>query len=263
MTTYGRASKAAWFEDKYLGSIIDPNAGVLHTTEGTSLPSYSGGATAPNYTAVPDFRRKRLKWYAHFSDERSSRALRNNAGGVETNTLHVVQVELVGTCDPGTSAAWTKAGRKHIFWPGAPDWALRDLALFIADMNRRHGIKISGPASWRAYPSSYGETNPNRFTFAQWRSFYGWCGHQHVPENSHGDPGNLPWAAVERLARGMQVGAEPIPSPPKRSPRWDALWERADELQDSLPPKANGRRKALAAVKRQAAKYSVRYPRRK
>lgn len=199
MSTYSRANtKAAWYEDNYPGSVITPNAGVLHTTEGFSLPSYDGGAIAPNYTAVPNFEKKRLDWFAHFPDERSSRALVNLAGGVETNTLNVVQVELVGTCNPQHQAHWSgqRAGVDYIYWPEAPDWAIRDLAAFLVDMNQRHGIKLQGPSVWEAYPQSYGADNGCRFRFRRWRNFYGWCGHEHVPENDHGDPGALPFAAV-------------------------------------------------------------------
>ena len=209
MTTYPPAdTRAAWYQDNYPGAVMDPNCGVLHTTEGTSLPGYSGGATAPNYTAVPDFSRKRLRWFAHFPDERSSRALRNLGGGVETNTANVVQVELVGTCDPGTRDRWKREGRTFIFWPDAPEWALDDLAEFIAWMHKAHGIKISGPRTWAPYPSSYANGAGQRFSFAQWRSFYGWCGHQHVPENTHGDPGSLPWGRVAAKARAL-VAPEP------------------------------------------------------
>lgn len=266
MSLYARASKVAWYEDRYLGKLIDPNCVVLHTTEGRSLPGYGGGATAPNYTAVPDFKNKRLKWYAHFSDERSSRALRNLSGGVETNSLNVIQVELVGTCSPVTSQQWGKA--KHIYWPDAPDWALRDLAHFCADMNRRHKIALTGPKTWLAYgydkrrpgisPASYGNS-PARFSFKEWRNFYGFCGHQHVPENSHGDPGALDWAKVERLAKNMVGQQVPEPKAPKVSPQWDALFEQANKLQRSLPAKAKARRESLEVVKRQAARWSVRY----
>ncbi|MFD3560872.1 hypothetical protein ACFWVU_14500 [Streptomyces sp. NPDC058686] len=37
----------------------------------------------------------------HFPANMSSRALVNRNGGVETNTLNVVQIELVGTCVKG------------------------------------------------------------------------------------------------------------------------------------------------------------------
>lgn len=258
MSTYSRASKAAWYEDRYLGAVIEPNVGVIHTTEGTSLPGYNGGASAPNYTALPDFRRKRLKWFVHFSDERSSRALRNLAGGVETNTLNALQVELVGTCDPATSRAWSKAGRRHIFWPNAPLWALRDVGHFVADMAERHKIKVKGPELWAPYPSSYANGAGQRFDFGQWRNFYGWCGHQHVPENTHGDPGNLPWGRISAYALEYLNGGT-APKPPKKTPRWDRVFEQADQFQDSLPARAKARRKTLEEIKQLAARWSVRY----
>jgi len=214
MTTYALAdTKTQWFADDFPGVRFEPNCGVLHTTESTGWPGYDGGAKAPNYTAQPDFTAKRLAWRAHFPDEMSSRALRNLAGGVETNTLNAVQVELVGTCAPATRDAWIKSGMQQdqdfIYWPEAPEWALRDLAAFIIDMQKRHGILIQGPevmvSVWMAYPASFGVDNPNRFTFAQWRAFLGWCGHQHVPENAHGDPGALPWAKVVEYTQDRQI----------------------------------------------------------
>jgi len=216
MSTYARANTTVqWFADDYRGSHLDPNCGVLHTTEGTTWPGYDGGSKAPNYTAMPDVAYKRLLWRAHFPDEMSSRALRNEAGGVNTNTANAVQVELVGTCSPATRDAWQRKGLRQnvhfIFWPEAPDWALADLAAFVADMHTRHGIKIEGPVFWRAYPASYGKGNPNRFTFTQWRAFLGWCGHQHVPENDHGDPGALDWAKVQSAARALVA--------PRRKPK--------------------------------------------
>lgn len=224
MTTYPAANtKAAWYQDNYPGADMDPNCGVLHSTEGTSLPGYNGGATAPNYTAVPNFEAKRLDWFAHFPDEKSSRALKNLSGGVETNTSNVLQVELVGTCDPGTRDNWRRKGAKFIFWPDAPEWALDDLADFIAWANRKHGIPIQGPGrgtTWRAYPASYG-AQPNRLSPAEWRKFSGWCGHQHVPENTHGDPGAFPFGVVKRKAKAL-VKPKPIAAAkPKPKPKTD------------------------------------------
>jgi hypothetical protein len=50
-------------------------------------------------------------------------------------------------------------------------------------------------------PASYG-ASPARMSFAQWQNFTGWCGHQHVPENDHGDPGSMDFARVIALAKG-------------------------------------------------------------
>ena len=100
-----------WYQDDFGGDRMEVNVVVLHTTEGRTLPTYSGGALAPNLTAVPDLAAKRLRWYQHFDIETSSRALANLRGGVETNTLNVCQVELVGTCDPGSHTKWKAAGK--------------------------------------------------------------------------------------------------------------------------------------------------------
>lgn len=207
MSNYSRAdTKAQWFQDDYPGAVINPNVVVVHTTEGTGYPSYGGGASAPHYTAMPDFKNKRLIWRAHFPDERSARALRNLSGGVETNTLNCVQVELIGTCDLATHRRWGSA--PHIYWPEAPDWALRDLGAFLADQHRRHGTKLQAP-EFLAYPASYGASRV-RMTGSQWRGFYGVCGHQHVPENTHGDPGNIPMGKALAYAKGVQPQAQPV-----------------------------------------------------
>lgn len=243
MSNYQLAdTRAQWFQDDYPGSVIDPNVIVLHTTEGTGWDPYGGGVRAPNYTARPDFKAKRLQWRAHFPDERSSRALRNESGGVETNTLNAVQVELVGTCSIDTHKRWLHQGYEHIYWPAAPEWALRDLGAFLADMHRRHGIRLQAPP-FVAYPQSYGKANKNRFTFKQWSGFYGVCGHQHVPENDHGDPGALPIKTV--LAYAAETVA---PKPPK--PKGPTLVTKARDLLRAAKKNAkakgrDGRRRKL------------------
>lgn len=215
MSNYSKASRGAqWFADRYPGAKITPNCGVLHTTEGASWPSYGGGSYAPTYTANPDIRNRRVLWRAHFPDEMSARALVNAPGGVETNTANAIQVELVGTCDDKHAVEWPgvgKAGVDYIYWPDAPDWALAAVADFLRDMHARHGIPLDGPDMWLRYgkddrrpgvwPASYG-ASPARLSFSQWREFEGWCGHQHVPENSHGDPGALPFARIVAMAKG-------------------------------------------------------------
>jgi hypothetical protein len=196
---YPGADQTHRYQSAYPGDAMEVNVIVLHTTEGRTLPTYSGGAVAPNLTAVPDFAAHKLKWYQHFDIDTSSRALVNLAGGVETNTLNVCQVEMVGTCDPHTHAAW--AGREHIYWPEAPDWALAEVAAFLRWMHDNHGVPLSGPALWLPYPSSYGSSKA-RMTNAQWSAFKGICGHQHAAENVHGDPGAIDFARLIALAKG-------------------------------------------------------------
>lgn len=209
---YPGASTAYFYQNRYGGDLMEVNVVVLHTTEGPTLSDYNGGAVAPNLTAVPDFANKRLKWYQHYDIDRSSRALVNLAGGVETNTLNVCQVELVGTCDPATHKKWTAAGTAHVYWPEAPDWALQGVADFLAWMHTEHGVPLSGPAKWPAYPSSYGSGAGQRMSFAEWEAFKGVCGHMHVPENAHGDPGNIDFAKLLTLAKTDE------PTPPVTEP---------------------------------------------
>lgn len=197
----GATTGSSWYQDSYPGDRMEVNVGVIHTTEGTSLPTYGGGASAPNVTGVPDFANQKIKWYQHFDVDCSSRALVNQSGGVQTNTLNAFQVELVGTCDPATHKKWTDAGVKHIFWPEAPDWALVEVAWLVKWLYDNHGMQIRSTVIWKAYPASYG-ASAVRLTGSQWTSYYGWLGHQHVPENVHGDPGNINWKRIEELAKG-------------------------------------------------------------
>jgi hypothetical protein len=199
---YPGASTTYWYQTQYGGDSMESNVVCWHTTEGTSLPSYAGGAEAPNFTAKPDFAAKRLVWYQHFDFDTSSRALVNLAGGVETNTLNVCQVEIVGTSDPTTHEKWRAAGYAHLFTPELPDWAIRDLAAFAKWAHDNHGVPLTSDVTFKAYPGSYGASNGVRMSAAKWQSFTGHCGHQHVPENLHGDPGVLPMAAILTAAKG-------------------------------------------------------------
>ncbi|AWI32668.1 peptidoglycan-binding protein [Streptomyces tirandamycinicus] len=213
---YPGASRAYDFSDRFKGADMDPDKVGLHTTEGTSLVDYAKGANAPNITAKPNFGKSQLDWYQHYPFDQSARALVNKPGGVETNTDDIVQVELIGTCDPKHRKTWGKlqAGVHYIYWPEAPDWALDDLAEFLAWQHVRNGVPLSGPTEWPAYPSSYGATSA-RMTHDEWRAFKGICGHLHAPENSHGDPGNIPFARIvakaKAKAKGMTGGGKPKP----------------------------------------------------
>jgi hypothetical protein len=203
---YPGASTAYFYQNRFGGDVMEVNVACLHTTEGRTLPDYGGGGSAPNLTAVPDFAARKLRWFQHFDIDRSSRALVNLSGGVETNTLNVVQVELVGTCDPATHRNWGSA--EHIYWPEAPDWALADLAVFLKWLNAEHGVPLVGPSKWPAYPTSYANGGGQRFTFDQWNGFKGVCGHMHVPENTHGDPGAIDFTKLLALAKGQTVPEE-------------------------------------------------------
>lgn len=221
---YPGASTAYWYGSKYPGSAMEVNVLCWHSTEGTSLPSYDGGSMAPNFTAKPDFAARRLAWYQHFDFDVSSRALRNLSGGVETNTLNVGQVEIVGTSDPATHTKWAQAGIQHLYMAELPDWAIRDLATFAKWANSQHGVPLSSGLTFKPYPSSYG-ANGVRMTNTQWTNFTGHCGHQHVPENDHGDPGAFPMAAILAAAKnGTTQEDDPMAGITKQD-IFDAVWK--------------------------------------
>lgn len=206
-------SKTQWFQDDFPGAALNLNSNttvvILHTTESTSWPKYAGGATAPQVTLrAPQKHISRGEARQHFPFNRSGRALRNKAGGVETNTLNAIQVELIGTCDPKHKKSWNGEGKKfagvdYIYWPEASDGQLKHVAKFLADMHNEFGLLLSAPREFLAYPGSYGENHDNRLTGAEWRKSRGVYGHQHVPENSHGDPGNIDIDKILKFAKDL------------------------------------------------------------
>lgn len=207
------ASRAYFYGGgQYSGSAMEVNCGVVHTTEGRTLPNYNGGALAPTVTGVPDIAAKRIRWYQHYHVDESARALANKLGGVETNTANAFQVELVGTCDDLKKTTWSGkwAGVDYLHWPTAPEWALAEVAWLVRWLNANHGVPLTCARDWLAYgpdarrpgvvPASYGASKV-RMSPNEWRTFTGWCGHQHVPENDHGDPGAMNFARVIALAK--------------------------------------------------------------
>ncbi|MER6955020.1 hypothetical protein [Streptomyces sp. NPDC000618] len=162
---------------------------------------------------MPDIAARKIRWHQHYDVDESARALANKLGGVETNTANAFQIELVGTCDDSKKTSWgsAKAGADYLHWPTAPDWALAEVAWLVRWLNTNHDIPLTCVSDWLAYgkdtrrpgvtPASYG-ASPARMTAAKWQAFKGWCGHQHFPENDHGDPGSMNFARVIALAQG-------------------------------------------------------------
>jgi hypothetical protein len=193
----GANTTAQWFYDTVGGANMGAVEKVVwHTTEGNGWPGYDGGMKAPHYTVRPDFGSRTMLWRQHFPDSVNARAMRNEPGGVQTNLDGALQVEIVGTCDETRS------------WPAdmlrswdLDDWMVEGLAMFAAWAYRAHGVPLAAPGLWLAYgndprvlgrvPASYGDS-PARMTGRTWDRFRGHCGHQHAPENVHGDPGRLP-----------------------------------------------------------------------
>lgn len=168
-----------------------PTKGVLHTTETVGWPGYDGWTIMPHATVMP-FPGKGVIVRQHLPFSQGSFALVHAAGEEPTNGAHAFQFELVGTCDKsGPHGAY--------YWPAADDQVL--LALYqkvIRPLSDAFGIPLHTPA-WKPYPNSYGD-NGVRLGWVQWHAYSGWCGHEHVVENDHGDPGNFPWSRLIALA---------------------------------------------------------------
>jgi hypothetical protein len=106
---------------------------------------------------------------------RSARTLKNLAGGVQTNRLGSVclQVEVIGFAANPFTSILTQDGRA----------GLGKLVAFA----RAHGIPDVWPAGPPpAYPSG---SSPRRTDI--WVTRAGHYGHSQVPENDHGDPGAI------------------------------------------------------------------------
>lgn len=135
---------------------------VWHTTEGYGLPSYSG--SNPHFTIDPETG----VLYQHQSVEGTARALVNASGGVETNSRSSIQVEIIGFA--GQSQTWDEEAYGH----------LAELARWIekhCGVARECGVSFAGAG---ATPHMSND---------KWLGYAGHCGHQHVPENAHWDPG--------------------------------------------------------------------------
>lgn len=227
---YPGASNKYRYDGKYPGSPMETNVIGWHSTEGASVPGYRGGADAPNFTVAPDFKNKRGVWYQHHDFDSSSRAAMNVAGGVETNTANLCQVEIVGTCDPKTHAKWVAQGIAHIYTPDMPVWFMEELAEFAAWANVNHGVRLESKRPngtklvWKPYPSSYGRRDQNdvRLSNSEWGAFYGHCSHQHFPENLHGDTGNMDIDDLLNRAKAIVRGGGGVtPKPPVTNPKPD------------------------------------------
>lgn len=167
-----------------------PYRGVLHTTEGTS---YVGAKAAyKKNNSAPHFTVRGSDVWQHVPLNRAARSLQNRSGGVETNRMSAVQIEVVGRA-------------------AKPDWdhdTITATRLLMWWLESELGIRPEAPR-FLSYPASYGLDAPQRMTAAAWKRWDGWCGHQHVPENSHGDPGSIPLTTL--LYRGTPTPDNPTP----------------------------------------------------
>jgi len=195
-----------------------PKTLVLHTTEGSTIASAR---------AAMDRNRSWSNWVCDpatgalvtlQASERGDRSLRNLSGGVETNNRPGVwQLEIVG---------------RAALVPGYDDDWYYHLAAIVRQLCDTHGIPRRFPAPFVSYPRSYGVKAAQRMTGAEWLRCDGIVGHQHVPENDHGDPGD-----ISRLIP-LVVDQPPAPIEPPQPPTTEearmGIYSQAMEDIDAL-----------------------------
>lgn len=142
--------------------------------------------------------------------DRAAYALAHPSGTPHTNRLRAVQVECWGFArDMGS----------------APSDVLEWLATrVLAPVARLVPIDLANVRTTGG-SECYGRRSACRMTDAEWQAFTGVCGHQHVPHNSHWDPGRLDLSAVASRAAAVVRGSAPAPG---RAPG-DAAVEPEDD----------------------------------
>jgi hypothetical protein len=150
-----------------------PWRGVLHTTEGNTMGDAINSFRSTNFWPHLTIEPKTLGVAQHLPLTIGSRSLSDNL--TPSNAAHCIQIEIVGR------AAET------------PSWAPEQLA-FVRDVMRQVENLVPIPRqSGRQFLNAVGvNTTPrNRMSVEEWKRFSGWCGHQHVPGESHWDPGAI------------------------------------------------------------------------
>lgn len=164
---------------KFVGAgtyVFGPYRGVLHHTEGDTI----GGALAtyPRTKAYPHFTVDEWVVEQHIPLNVAATALEHPSGTVDTNRASCIQIEIVG---------WTaKAAQMN-------DALCARLARLMRWIESQTGIQ----------PNYVG--GGSRMSTDAWKSFHGWCGHIHVPNNHHTDPGAIPTTKLFNVAPQVQT----------------------------------------------------------
>jgi hypothetical protein len=198
------------------GGPVDPAApptGVLHTIEG----SLESGLGVFRQHYAPHFALERSRIVQLVPLGTMGAALENRPGGVETNSITRVQIEIGGhssvqpwECDRQTEEA---------------------LADLLATLVQAAEIPLERPFPDEMPPLPWATTSFERRKAGTWGRVPGWYGHVEVPENEHWDPGAFRWSKLIERAKALVSGEQRALSahpqhakPPKRLPRWYWQW---------------------------------------
>jgi len=187
-----------------------PNKLVIHTTEGGWEGAYTVLDRNNNWPHLmcepwPGGRKVQAVPFSH-----AAKSLMNKPGGVETNRDGAIQVELIG------------------FAANTQDWSDADvdyLGALFRPIVQGLGIGLHAPEFFGQDAGFIvaSASAPQRMAFGVWDAFDGICGHQHVPENDHWDPGKF---RIDRFLAALNPAA-PTP-PPLRGSSMPARIETPD-----------------------------------
>jgi hypothetical protein len=172
--------------------------GVLHTTEGSTYAgaraAYLAGK-APHFTV--SFERGAFQVWQHIPLNKSARALAHPRDTVETNRARCIQIEIVASAARAGAlqCEYLDGIGRLMRWIESNTGISRSALDFKGD---DEGIVLAR------------DTSPIRLNPTAWKNFNGWCGHQHVPYNSHWDPGDID---IDYLM-SVDVGVRPVIDPP-------------------------------------------------
>lgn len=195
---YDWLTRQSWPDPAYTGSTFW-SAGPMtrpvdkcgiHSTETQGWPGYhndrgQAGANAPHVTL--DLRTGEAR--QHVSLDHGARAHEVRATN-QANTGGVVQVEFIGAVTPGYPELYGHYDLVNA-WPTDARAQFYVARLFAAFLAAGLQIPMVTTVTWRKFPDSWGDQAPQRLTVAAWLAYRGVHGHQHVPGNNHGDPGQL------------------------------------------------------------------------
>jgi hypothetical protein len=155
-----------------------PWRGVLHTTEGGTADGAIGTFRGNNFWSHFVIEPNTLKIFQHIPLNIGARAMGDHP--TPENAAHAIQIEIVG------------------FAQNSPNIAPEQLA-FIRDVMRQIEDVVPIPRQTdRTFLDFNGvnATPNNRMSVDEWKRFTGWCGHQHVPGDTHWDPGAIDIATL-------------------------------------------------------------------
>ena len=180
---------------------------VLHTTESDSMEGAVQWMVQKNIRSHAIYDPARDRGMQLVAWHQPARSLRNESGGVQTNRRgKVYQLEIVGHAKlvPGYSDRW-----------------FENLAGEVQRICEELDVPVEFPVEFIAYaehpPSSYGKNNGVRLSFEEWDEVTGIIGHMHVPENTHGDPGDM--TRLVEIMAGGKIGGPTGDDPIKASQR--------------------------------------------